>query len=125
MRLPVLLLLACVLSGCATTPQKTAAPKASDPINPATPEQLETAKQRIHLLRPDMTDEQVFATLGLVGCYGHCFADAGGPFSHFWVSYTLRNGRDLHIVRNVTGAHESTLRSVSVDGVIWKPDERY
>ncbi len=124
MRLTLSLLLVCVFLGCRTHPQKAAAPEAFDPINPATPEQLETAKQRIHLLRADMTDEQAFATLGLGNCYGHCFAHAGGPSSACWVSYTLRNGRDLHTVRNFTGPHESTLRSVSVDGVTWRPDEK-
>ena len=36
MRLPFPLLLACALLGCATHPQKPAAAKAFDPINPAT-----------------------------------------------------------------------------------------
>jgi hypothetical protein len=127
MRLPFPLLLACALLGCATHPQKPAAAKAFDPINPATPEQLETAKQRIHLLRADMTDEQVFATLGLGDCYGRCFANGGGPLSHAWVSYHLRSPRSgLHIVHEIklTVPRKTTLRCVTLDEVSWRRDEK-
>ena len=71
-----------------------------------------------------MTDEQVFATLGLSSCYGRCFAITGGPLNHFWVSYTLRNGHQLHVVREVLEPQKSALRSVSLDEASWKRDEK-
>jgi hypothetical protein len=119
MRLLLPLLLICSSLGCRTHPPETVTLEPSDPINPVTVEQLQTAKQRIHLVRADMTDEQLFASLGISSCYGRCIALAGGPFSHSWVSYTLRNGHALHVVRNITGPQQSTLRSVDLDGVRW------
>lgn len=113
------LLLICCSLGCTTQSPKPVASQPFDPINPATPAQLETAKQRLPLLRADMTDEQVFATLGLSNCYERCFAESGGPRRRFWVSYTLRNGRALHVVRELTGPQKSTLRSVSLDKASW------
>ncbi len=123
MRALFALLLVCCWLGCRTQPPTPVASRPSDPINPATPEQLEQAKQRIHLLRAVMTDEQVFATLSLSSCYGRCFANAGGSTSHLWVSYTLRNGHALHVVHDATKPGAITLRSVSLDQAIWKRDE--
>jgi hypothetical protein len=112
MRLTLSLILTCFLLGCATHPQKVPAPKTSDLFNVAAPAQLETAKQRIHLLRAEMTDQQVFATLGLSNCYGRCLAHG----NDLCASYVLRSGRVLGIMRDWEGPHAGTIRSVSVDG---------
>ena len=126
-RLVFALLLACCLSGCRAQHPKPAPQQPFDPLNPVTPEQLETAKERIHLLRADMTDQQVFATLGLSSCYERCFANAGGSSSHAWVSYHLRSPRHaLHIVHEIklTVPRKTTLRSVTLDEVSWRRDEK-
>jgi hypothetical protein len=118
----VLLLLCCSL-GCTTQLPKPVASQSLNPFSPATPEQVEAAKQRIHLLRANMTEEQLFATLGLSNCYGHTHADAGGTVSRFWISYTLRTSDALNVVRDLRDRQNSKLLSVSLDGVTWSPDE--
>ena len=124
MRTLILSLLICCSLGCKTQPQKTGASQSLHPINRVTPEQLATAKYRIHLIQAGMTDGEVFATLGLSGCYGRCFANAGGGFSHFWVSYTLPNGHALFVIHDFTGPQVRGLRSVSLDGESWTRDEK-
>ena len=101
--------------------------KAFDSINPAAPEQLATAKQRFYLLRPDMTDEQVFVALGLGNCYGRCLtnAGAGGPFNCMRVSYTLRDGHDLAIARNATGPRANTIHHIVLDGTVWRQADKH
>lgn len=91
------------------------------PMSPPTQEQLELARQRLPLLKTEMTDEQVFATLGLARWYGLCPTYSGGSNGIFWASYTLRNGRLLHIVNEWSGTN-AALRTVSLDGAIWKRD---
>jgi hypothetical protein len=91
------------------------------PISPPTQEQLELARQRLPLLKTEMTDAQVFATLGLSRWYGLCPTSEGGSNGIFWGSYTLRKGRLLHIVSEWNGTN-AALRTVSLDGAIWKRD---
>ena len=123
MRLVVSVLIACASLGCRAPAQKATPPKALAPVHHITPQQLERAKQRIHLLRVDMTDEQVFDTLGIADC--RFLASASGPFSYFSVWYPLGDGATLQIVRNLINPHESTLRNVSLNGVTWTPDEKH
>ena len=93
-----------------------------DYINPVSVAELEQAKQRLHLLRADMSPEEVFTALGLKGYYGRCFAVANGGGGG-WVSYTLRNGRVLHLVYGGFLPARHRLVSVSVDGVERKFDD--
>jgi hypothetical protein len=112
--------LACILlAGCLVGCDKSPNNKSRDPLNPASAIQVKEAKQRFHLLRTGMTDGQVFTNLGLADCYGSCMADAGGPTSFFRVSYTLRNGQDLHLFHDTNGLVEAWLGEA-----IWKRDKK-
>ncbi len=68
-----------------------------------------------------MTDDQVFATLGLSRCYA--FANGHGPRERFSLSYNMGNGHGLVIVHNCIGSSAITLTSVALEDATWKPDE--
>jgi hypothetical protein len=87
----------------------------------ATAEDIARAEQRINSLKPDMTDEQVFAALGLTHCYA--YATGQGPASRFLVSYDLLNGHGLDIVHDCTVPPSARVASVSLGDAIWKRDE--
>jgi hypothetical protein len=91
-------------------------------------EALEQAKRRFPLLRPDMTPEQVFTTLGLTSYYGLGPVMGSGPLSHHWTEWQLPGGHAVMLI--MAAADESTgstvvghprLISVSLDGATWPP----
>jgi hypothetical protein len=85
---------------------------------------IKIAKERLHLLQPDMSIEKVITTLGLSN---YCWdAESGGPNNHFWTTCRMGNGYNLYFISTVT--YRSTnmpakwkLLSVSLDGETWKP----
>jgi hypothetical protein len=115
-----LLLLCCTL-GCRAQPTKISASQHFDLKNPASLEQVEAARQRINLVRADMTDEQVFTILGLSDCYSDCGPALNGTTNAYCISYQLRVGHQLDVWHE--GLEKPKLISVSLDGTIWRRDE--
>ena len=89
-------------------------------------ETLKQAKQRFPLLRPDMTETQVFTTLGLASYYAGGAVMGGGPRSAYWDEYELPGGHKLILTTDFTDASagstvlsHTSLVSVSLDGATW------
>ena len=78
-------------------------------IFPATSEQVIAAKERLHLLTPDMSDEVVFRTLGLPQALGY---ESGGMASWLWTHYSLRPDCTMTIARSFTVPRTNALREV-------------
>jgi hypothetical protein len=106
------------LLGCTASQPQPSTAEHLDIINPVPVQELEQAKRKFHLLPPELTPEQVFGSLGLSKYYGKCLGQGGGPTSSSWVSYTLRNGHDLHLVFNASGL----LILATLDDAAWKGD---
>ena len=115
MRNLMLLLLGCCFAGCTTTTRY---------VGPAMPEQIETAKQRMKLLRAGMTEKQVFDKLGLSDCYERCFNVAGGSPQNPYISYFLSDGHGLTIQHDGIDSTKNTVASVSLDDVRWSRQEK-
>ena len=72
-----------------------------------------------------MTNEQVFATLGLSDQYDNAWGRGGGPDFLFHTSYSFMSGLSLSIVRDYSVKGEKNgLLSVHFDGASWKRDEK-
>jgi len=117
------LALLCCLVGCKKPTDVGEESLLNKVLNPATTEQVEQAKQRMHLLRSDMTHEQVFTALGLESCYTNCYGNASGG-SVFRVSYQLRSGHVLQFAGVWTETGKSKLIYASLDDVSWRGDEK-
>jgi len=94
-----------------------------------TPGQIEKAKQRLHLLRPDMTGQQMRSTLGLKDSW-FCFGRSGGPTSHYWTIEDMWGGHRLYMITTVKSKQLSgktvqsyPLESVNLDGATWTADD--
>lgn len=119
MRIPIVSLLLCAVLGCNAPPHPSVASKPQSPFGPATQEQIAEAKHKMHLLREDMTDEQILVTLGLHERWG--VGHGGGPAERTWSTYDLFNGHILRIVRKVDWP-KTAAYSVSLDEARWSPD---
>src|SRR5208282_387155 len=117
MRTLIPLLLVGLLLGCEHP--KPVAFQGSDEDSRATPKQVAQAKQRLHLLRSDMTDEQAFATIGVANCYSNSPAMMGGAPDSPWVLYQLRTNVWLCLGRETI----SKLSKANLDDTIWDSDE--
>lgn len=134
--IPLLLLAGCCAVNAQTTNSLTntnrvqllapAVSQASTLTDAPTPKQIAQANQRLHLLKADMTDEQVFSTLGLTNCWRTGMG--GGPLSNHWTSYEMRDGHVLNLIHRATSETPTStgvnrtwsLVSVSLDGVAWE-----
>jgi len=91
-----------------------------DFLSPVPTNVVELAKNRLSLLRGDMNDQQIIATLGLSG---YCrFESIREP--NFLTTYSLGNGHHLYLTYNVHAMGTPStwsLKSVSVDSETWKP----
>jgi hypothetical protein len=118
----LLVLALCSVAGCMTRPTEQATWQPIDFVNVASVKQLEVAKGRIGMVGAHMTDQQVFAILGLENCFDRSLDYSGGSAHSFCRSYILRSERILRIVRDFTAPQEGVIRSVSLDDVIWRGD---
>lgn len=121
MRIVLPLLLVFWAVGCRTPLPVEVAWQGFGADHTATAEDIAQAKQHVNSLKPDMTDGQVFAALGLAHCYA--YATGQGPSIRFLVSYDLLNGHGLDVVHDCTVPARAKLTSVSLDDAMWKRDE--
>ena len=126
----ITILICCGLFGCATEHPTTLSSKNLSQIETPTQEQIEQAKKRLHMLKPDMTDKQIHSVLGLKESW--FFAETGsGPTSNFWTREYIRGGHKLFITTDVTRQKEAsgkitskfTLLNVSLDDATWTANE--
>ena len=117
-KIVVPLLLISLALGCRTPLPGEVAWRGSGPDHTATAEEIAEAKQRIHLVRPDMTAEQVFVTLRLSHCYA--YGTGGGPTERFRMSYDMHNGHVLQVVHDCTIGRKVRLTGVSLDAAAWR-----
>ncbi len=91
------------IAGCATQSAKHVI--LPPPDDCATPAQIEHAKQQLRFVKADMTDEQVFETLGLWDLDKEALAGyADGSPSRFVISWVLdRRGHTLKLVEELVG----------------------
>jgi hypothetical protein len=111
--------------GCTSQPSAPVAAKVSSQPNEPTPQEIERVKQRLHLLRPEMTEQQMRSTLGIKDSWVW-LGEGGGPRSYYWMRGTTLNGHTLVTIRGVVTKQisgktvlTSTLISVSLDGETW------
>ncbi len=79
------------------------------------------AKQRLHLLKADMTEEQVFATLGLANYWRSWCTHGGGSNTDYWYSYAVP-GHVLLLAWDRSVPGKRTLRWVRLDEAFWERD---
>jgi hypothetical protein len=120
MKIVVRLLLVSLALGCRTPPAGEVAWRGFGADHTATAAEIAQAKQRIHLVRPDMADQQVLVILGLSHCCA--YGTGGGPTDRFRMSYDMLNGHVLQVVHDCTVRRRVMLTSVSLDGAVWKRD---
>jgi hypothetical protein len=116
----ILLLVLSSIMGCARS-QSSHRPLPSAPVySTITTQEIEYAKQHIPLLQPDMSDAEVFSTLGL-SRFQIDIGIGGGPTNYHWMGYALLTNPRLGItiIRDYT-AGASKLANVEFEGVSWK-----
>jgi hypothetical protein len=91
-------------------------------FSPVTSQELENAKQHLHLLQAYMTDEEVFHILGL-SRFQREASISGGSSSYRYTYYMLRRDPPLNLIlyHDYT-SHPGTkvLANVEFDGASWK-----
>lgn len=123
MRTFTLLLLLFSIAGC--TGPRTADPSSrGNAVSPATDQELVYAQLHISLLQTDMTNDEMFAVLGLSRFRKEATL-SGGPRNHLWTYYTLRRNPALNLIvyRDDTApSGTGKLLSVSIGpaGASWK-----
>jgi hypothetical protein len=123
MRMFILLLLLFSIAGCAG-PRAADSSSRGNAFRPATDHELVYAEQHISLLQTDMTNDELFAVLGLSRFRKEATL-SGGPRNHLWTYYTLRRNPALNLIvyRDYTASSGTgKLLSVSIGpaGASWK-----
>lgn len=84
--------------------------------------QIARAKERMVLLRADMTDDQVFETLGLSD---FAWGRGSGPHFLYMTGYCFFNGLSVVIVRDFSAeGRRNGLLEVRFEGAIWARDKQ-
>jgi hypothetical protein len=122
MRTLILLLFLASVTGCARSQSSRFRSPSDQVFSPVTAQELEYAKQRLHLLRPDMSDKEVFHALRL-SRFQREVTVSEGPSNYRWTGYALRRDPPstlvlYHDYTSPPGTRK--LANVEFDGVSWK-----